>query len=222
MKFAIQTLFAIGFTALALNASAGNGKWSQNNSVVSSDTEIVESTAIESISVEEEHGIIFMREEEKLARDVYTTLYDIWGMAIFNNIAKSEQSHMDAMKVLIDKYALADPNIDDSVGVYSDYHFVETYEELVALGSESLEGALRVGIIIEELDIKDINEMASEVEGNDDIVSTYEELLKGSRNHLRAFWDVFSSKGLDYEPQFISQEEFDSIINSPMETGNLQ
>ncbi|WEJ62354.1 DUF2202 domain-containing protein [Thiomicrorhabdus lithotrophica] len=220
MKFAIQTLFAIGFTALALNASAG--KWSQNNGVVSSDTEIVESTAIESISVEEEHGIIFMREEEKLARDVYTTLYGLWGMNIFNNIAKSEQSHMDAMKVLIDKYALADPNIDDSVGVYSDYHFVETYEELVTLGSESLESALRVGIIIEELDIKDIKEMENEVEGNDDIVSTYEELLKGSRNHLRAFWDVFSSKGLTYEPQFISQEEFDAIINSPMETGNLK
>jgi len=220
MKFAIQTLFAIGFTALALNASAGTDL--QDSYVVSSDTEVVESTAIESISVEEEHGIIFMREEEKLARDVYTTLYDIWGLAIFNNIAKSEQSHMDAMKVLIDKYALADPNIDDSVGVYSDYHFVETYEELVSLGSESLEGALRVGIIIEELDIKDINEMVAEVEGNEDIVSTYEELLKGSRNHLRAFWDVFSSKGLAYEPQFISQEEFDAIINSPMETGNLK
>jgi len=220
MKFAIQTLFAIGFTALSLNASAVN--YLQNNTVVSADTEIVESTSIDSISVEEEHGIIFMREEEKLARDVYITLYDIWGMAIFNNIAKSEQSHMDAMKVLIDKYALADPNIDDSVGVYSDYHFVETYEELVALGSESLESALKVGIIIEELDIKDINEMAHEVEGNDDIVSTYEELLKGSRNHLRAFWDVFSSKGLTYEPQFISQEEFDAIINSPMETENLK
>ncbi|MEA1989655.1 MAG: DUF2202 domain-containing protein [Pseudomonadota bacterium] len=222
MKFAIQTLFAIGFTVLSLNASAGNGNGSQNNNVVSSDTEVVESTSIDSISVEEEHGIIFMREEEKLARDVYTTLYDIWGMPIFNNIAKSEQSHMDAMKVLIDKYALADPNIDDSVGVYSDYHFAEAYEELVSLGSESLESALKVGIIIEELDIKDINEMAYEVEGNDDILSTYEELLKGSRNHLRAFWDVFSSKGLTYEPQFISQEEFDAIINSPMETTNLK
>jgi len=233
MKISIKHLFALSLltAAMTVNASGQGKQYEKMSSVDSSGTTTIEVAAVEAevanqpinaLSVEEEHGIIFMREEEKLARDVYITLYKKWGMAIFDNIAKSEQSHMDAMLVLIDKYALADPVVDDSVGAYTDYHFAETYEELVAIGLESLEGALRVGVLIEELDIKDINEMVEAVEGNDDIVMVYEELLKGSRNHLRAFWDVFSSKGFTYEPQFISQEAFDAIINSPMETGNLR
>jgi len=230
MKYSIKNLFALGLLTAAMTVNAGGHQYGKMSSVDATGATTIEVEAVEteveesevgSLSVEEEHGIVFMREEEKLARDVYLTLYDMWGMKIFKNIAESEQSHMEAMLVLIEKYALADPNVDDTIGVYSDYHFVEAYEELVALGSESLENALRVGIIIEELDIKDIKEISVEVEGNDDVVMVYEELLKGSRNHLRAFWDVFSSKDLTYEPQFISQEEFDEIINSPMETGNL-
>lgn len=231
MKHSIKHLFALGLLAAAMSVNASSDhQYGKMSSVDSSGATTIELEAVEAevadepidaLSADEEHGIVFMREEEKLARDVYLTLYDMWGMSIFKNIAESEQSHMEAMKVLIDKYALADPNVDDTIGVYSDYHFIEAYEELVALGSESLENALRVGIIIEELDIKDINEVLDEVEGNDDVVMVYEELLKGSRNHLRAFWDVFSSKGLTYEPQFISQEEFDEIINTPMETSHL-
>ncbi|MEA3404723.1 MAG: DUF2202 domain-containing protein [Pseudomonadota bacterium] len=231
MTNSIKNIFALGLLTAAMSVSAGNGNQNGEMSTVSTNgattinVEVIETEVDEvevaSLSVEEEHGIVFMREEEKLARDVYLTLYETWGMDIFKNIAESEQSHMEAMLVLIEKYALADPNIDDTAGVYSDYHFAEMYEELVQLGSESLEAALRVGIIIEELDIKDIKEIEEEVEGNDDVVMVYEELLKGSRNHLRAFWDVFSSKGLTYEPQFISQEEFDEIVNSPMETTHL-
>ena len=219
MKMTIKTLFSIGFMALALNVSAGNGF---KNQTITSTEEVVEASTLEAISVEEEHGILFMREEEKLARDVYLTLYEIWGLNIFQNIAKSEQTHTDAIKGLIEKYQLADPVIDDTIGVFTDYHFVEVYEALGAKGSESLEGALQVGTEIEELDIKDIAESIAQVEGNDDIVNVYAELMKGSRNHLRSFWDVLTSKGFTYVPSHISQEEFDAIINSPMETTNLK
>ncbi|BCN94142.1 hypothetical protein THMIRHAM_19270 [Thiomicrorhabdus immobilis] len=214
MKFTIKTLFAIAFTALTFNALV--------SSTVSADEIIVESTSLDSISVEEEHGILFMREEEKLARDVYLTLYDIWGLSIFKNIAKSEQTHTETIKALIEKYQLADPVVDDTVGVFTDYHFVEVFEALVAKGSESLEGALQVGTEIEELDIKDIAESIAVVDGNDDVVNVYSELMKGSRNHLRSFWDVLTSNGFTYVPTHISQEEFDAIINSPMETTNLK
>lgn len=222
MKNSIQNLFAVSVLAGAMMMNLGAA---QASDVVSTDTSLEATVAdmpIEALSVEEEHGLIFMREEEKLARDVYLTLYDMWGLSIFKNIAKSEQSHTDAIKLLIEKYQLADPVVDDSIGVFTDYHFVETYEALVAKGSESLEGALQVGNMIEELDIKDIAESVAVVEGNDDIVAVYSELMKGSRNHLRSFWDVLTKKGFTYEPQFISQEEFDVIINSPMETTNLK
>ncbi|MDP2030099.1 MAG: DUF2202 domain-containing protein [Thiobacillus sp.] len=48
--------------------------------------------------------LLFMREEEKLARDVYLTLYETWGLAVFSNIASSEQSHMDALLKLLRTY----------------------------------------------------------------------------------------------------------------------
>ena len=228
MKNSIKSIFALGLLTLAMTANADVSPVTSSVDLQGATTielQSVESAVstqpINALSVEVEQGLIFMREEEKLARDVYLALYDVWGLNIFENIAKSEQSHMDAILKLIEKYALADPVTDDSIGVYTNYEFVEMYEDLVAMGSESLEHALQVGIIIEELDIKDINEMVAEVDGNDDVVSVYQELLKGSRNHLRAFWELFTSKGGSYEPQFISQSEFDAIVSSPMERGNL-
>ncbi|MDG6777162.1 DUF2202 domain-containing protein [Thiomicrorhabdus sp. zzn3] len=221
MKPTLQNLFTASVFTAAMMAGAGNVGASDAVEETTLES-VVESTAIEALSVEEEHGLLFMREEEKLARDVYLTLYDIWGLSIFQNIAESEQKHTDAIKLLIEKYQLADPVVDDTVGVFTDYHFVETYEALVTKGSQSLEDALQVGNMIEELDIKDIAESIAVVEGNDDIVAVYEELMKGSRNHLRSFWDVLTKNGFTYEPQFISQEEFDAIINSPMEATNLK
>ncbi|MDX1795942.1 MAG: DUF2202 domain-containing protein [Hydrogenovibrio sp.] len=169
------------------------------------------------ISSDEEAGLLYMREEEKLARDVYLTLYDKWHTNIFKHIADSEETHTETIKALLDKYALPDPVLDDSVGVFSDYHFTELYVALTEAGSVSYEEALRVGVQIEELDIRDIAEKISKVEDNPDIVEVYENLMKGSRNHLRSFWKLFEETGLVYEPQYISEEEFYEIVNSPME-----
>ena len=57
------------------------------------------------LSPVEIEGILFMREEEKLARDVYLKLYDRWELPIFRNIANSEATHMEAIKTLIDRYS---------------------------------------------------------------------------------------------------------------------
>ncbi|MDG6773834.1 DUF2202 domain-containing protein [Thiomicrorhabdus sp. ZW0627] len=218
MKHSIKNIFALGLLAAAMSVNASDTTTVESDVV---EAEVYDVT-LEALSVEEEQGLIFMREEEKLARDVYLTLYDAWGLSVFKNVAESEQKHTDTIALLIEKYQLADPVIDDTVGVFTDYHFTETYEALVEMGSASLEGALQVGNMIEELDIKDIAEAIAKVDGNDDIVAVYEELTKGSRNHLRSFWDVLTKNGFTYEPQFISQEEFDEIINSPMETTNLE
>lgn len=230
LALAIIGTFAFGSAQAAGKHKHGFGKKrdhqaSQVDSTIKDSSDVVvEDTGPETlgfISPEEEHGLVFMREEEKLARDVYLTLYNKWGMNIFLNIANSEQKHTDSIKKLLDKYALADPVVDDTIGVYSDYHFYELFEQLTMEGGESLEAALRVGIQIEELDIKDIQEHINDVEGNPDLVQVYENLLKGSRNHLRSFWRVFESRGLSYEPQFISDEHFDEIVNSPMEPGRI-
>lgn len=176
-----------------------------------------DTSVIGQISSDEEAGLLYMREEEKLARDVYLTLYERWGVNIFQNIAKSEETHTESIKALLEKYALPDPVLDDSIGIFTDYHFTELYVALTEAGSVNYEEALRVGIQIEELDIRDIAEKISHVEDNPDIVEVYENLMKGSRNHLRSFWRLFEENELVYEPQYISEEEFYEIVNSPME-----
>ncbi len=222
MKNFMKPILVVSLMTVALNVSAEDVSVESTVTSVTTVESYIETSPVEAISSDEEAGLIFMREEEKLARDVYLSLYEVWGLDVFNNVAKSEQAHMDALKMLLDKYQIADPVLDESVGAFTDYHFTEVFEALVAKGSESLEGALQVGTQIEDLDMRDIVESIEVIEGNDDIVMVYEELLKGSRNHLRSFWKVLVKNGFTYTPLYISQEEFDAVINSPMETGNLK
>ena len=166
----------------------------------------------------EETTLLFMREEEKMARDVYLQLFDLWNNRVFDNIAASEQHHMDAMKRLIDGYGLTDPVIDDTPGAFTDQTLGALHDELVETGSQSLEAALRVGALIEEIDILDLESAIAETD-NDDIIQAYQKLLRGSRNHLRAFVRQLESLGVVYEAQRMDQAELDAIVNSPMERG---
>jgi len=170
------------------------------------------------LSDAEKEGLIFMREEEKLARDVYLHFYEKYGVRIFSNIAKSESVHMAALKMLLDKYELKDPILDDAIGVFQDEKLAGLYIQLTEAGDVSLVEALKVGLTIEDLDIKDLMEFTEDVE-SEDIIMVYDNLTKGSRNHLRAYYRQATRNGGTYEPQFITQELFDEIIASPQERG---
>lgn len=179
---------------------------------------VVANLPYEELSADEELGLIRMREEEKLARDVYAALYEIWGKPVFRNISFSEQRHMNAVKILIDKYELIDPVTDPTAGVFNDPEFAGLYTSFVEQGSTSLIDALTVGATIEDLDIYDLKELLGETD-NQDITAVYENLLRGSRNHLRAFTYLLSLNGVTYQPQYITQEELNAIITSPREKG---
>lgn len=170
------------------------------------------------LSDTEREGILYVREEEKLAHDVYTVLYEKWGLNIFANIAASESTHMAAMKLLIDRYGLDDPATEE-LGVFTNPDLQKLYDDLVAKGTKSLIDALEVGATIEEVDIVDIQEYLKDVD-NEDIKVVYENLLKGSRNHLRAFVSTLERYGVEYKPQFLSPEEYEEIVTSPTERGN--
>ena len=135
---------------------------------------------------EEIHHITYMREEEKLARDVYLTLYEEYDAPIFANISESEQRHMDALKNLIDKHGLEDPVTDDAIGVFTNAVFTKLYIELVGQGEMGYCDALQVGIDIELLDIKDIDEALEDVTAND-VERVFKNLVAGSWNHYNAF-----------------------------------
>ncbi|MCA9242093.1 MAG: DUF2202 domain-containing protein [Planctomycetales bacterium] len=140
----------------------------------------------DTLDAQETADLLHMREEEKLARDVYQTLGDKYDVAVFDNIAASEQQHMDSMLTLLDKYGLEDPVGDNPVGVFEDPALQSLYDQLVARGEQSLEDAYQVGVTIEELDIADLQE-AIETTDNADIARAYGNLLSGSQNHLTAF-----------------------------------
>jgi hypothetical protein len=180
---------------------------------------LVASLPDEALSAAETEDLLFMREEEKLARDVYISLYDKWGLQIFSNISQSEQTHTEAIRDLIEKYGLIDPVSDDTVGVFVNEELATLYNNLVARGSESAVAALTVGALIEDLDIKDLAG-AVERTNNEDIALVYENLQRGSRNHLRAFTKQLSMRGGSYEPQYITTEEYESIIGSEQERGS--
>lgn len=163
--------------------------------------------------------LLYMREEEKLARDVYLALYEQWGLAILQNIANSEQTHTEAVRTLIDRYGLADPAADSPAGAFANETLQALYAQLTAEGRQSLAAALRVGATIEDLDITDLQAAVGQT-GKADIVLVYENLMKGSRNHLRAFVSTLQRQtGETYEPQYLDQAAYDDIISATVERG---
>jgi hypothetical protein len=187
-------------------------------SAVSSDA--LNQATTDTLSDAEIEGLLYMREEEKLARDVYLTLYEKWGMPVFQNISESEQTHMDAVKRLLDRYDLEDPAAGTDIGVFTDPTLQGLYDQLVNEGSQSLADALRVGAAIEEIDILDLEERIAQTDKSD-IQLVYENLMRGSRNHLRAFVSTLERQtGEIYQPQYLSQAAYDAIVNTPRESGS--
>lgn len=182
-----------------------------------SGTRIV-SVAPADLSALEIQNLMYMREEEKLARDVYLTLFDTWDLAVFSNIATSEQTHTDKVSDMIEKYRLADPVVDDSIGVFVNQDLANLYASLIARGLASSLEALQVGALIEEVDMIDLKRAIDETD-NADIQVLYENLMSGSRNHLRAYVSRIEALGVVYAAQYLSQEEVDAIVDSPVERG---
>ena len=189
---------------------AGNGSCTGGINTLFDQIEVTYLTA------EEESELVYMREEEKLARDVYLTLADQWQLPIFSNIAGAEQRHTDSVKRVLDLYGVTDPVIDDTVGVFTNPTLAQLYTDLVGQGSASLVDALIVGATIEDLDLNDLDHMLA-IADNDHVKLVGNNLAKGSRNHLRAFMRALTAQDGTYEPQYLSQEDFDAILATEME-----
>jgi len=163
-------------------------------------------------------GLTFMREEEKLARDVYQYLYPLWNATVFDNISQSEQQHFDAIGGLLDRYRLIDPASPDLPGNFKDQELQALYDLLIARGSSSALAALQVGALIEETDMIDLAD-AMEATDQLDVLRVYGNLLRGSRNHLRSFVAAIEAQGIPYVAQVLTQDQVDAIVDTPMERG---
>jgi hypothetical protein len=216
----IVVMFIIGIVYFVYNK---NGSVKSEEYIVDSSDFVVASNhvinlPIEELTADEINGLIIMREEEKLAHDVYVTLYNKWGLNVFNNISKSELTHTEAVKYLIERYNLEDPVKDSSIGIFTKKEFTDLYKVLVEKGNTSLLGALQVGATIEDLDIKDLKNLNLKTD-NQDIKVVYGNLERGSRNHMRAFSRQIEKNGGNYIAQYLTQEEINLILSSPQEKG---
>ncbi len=172
---------------------------------------------VQPLSTDEATTLSFMREEEKMARDVYLNMAELWTLPPFTNIAQSEQQHMDALKAKLDKYGLPDPAMAE-IGAFKNTELQTLYDDLMDRGETSYLEALRVGGMIEEVDIEDL-EITIAATSHADLDQVYGNLLRGSRNHLRAFAREIERQGGVYEAQYFDQDSVNAIIDSPIERG---
>jgi hypothetical protein len=143
---------------------------------------------VQPLTADELKWLRFMREEEKLARDVYQVLAARWGIVVFQNIMASEDTHFNAIGTLLTRYGAADP-AQAAAGMYTDPALTALYSQLVAKGLQSAQDALEVGVIIEKRDIADL-ESALAATAKFDLKRVFNNLMNGSYNHLDAFETV--------------------------------
>jgi hypothetical protein len=206
----VTILSSIAFIACSENNIAEPNSNFQTNSGLTKDS--ILSMPYENISPSEQNSLSYMREEEKLARDVYITLFNKYGIKAFNNISKSEQTHTDAIKYIIQKYSLDDPIKNDVIGIFINQDLQNLYNKLIAQGYQSDIEALKVGALIEEVDIIDLVKGINEEVDNQDIKLVYNNLKMGSENHLRAFVKNLSTRGIVYTPQLLDIDTYNSIV----------
>ena len=186
-KFSIFALLALILLPAGVIAAGVQGMGStygspEERAVTLSDNSVLTAP----LTDDEKYWLTYLREEEKVARDVYLSLNDTWNLRILKNIAASEQQHMDAIKQLLATYNIPDPAAGKGTGEFTNPDLQQLYDDLIQQGSISKAEALKVGIIIEETDIDDLNEAIATTRHND-LKTVYSKLLQGSLNHLDAF-----------------------------------
>ncbi|MCU0638206.1 MAG: DUF2202 domain-containing protein [Methanothrix sp.] len=162
------------------------------------------------LSARERDGVLFIWEEEKAARDLYTSLYEANNLSIFQNLMRSEQSHMDQAKGVMDRYSLSVPG-DDEPGVFENQTLQTVHDDLLREGLGSDEDALLVAAEFEEISIIDLEAELAFAE-NEDVRVVYQGLLAGSLKHLRSYVADLKSRGIMYSPRHIEEARYRDIV----------
>ncbi len=174
---------------------------------------ITDQTLIES----DKTALLFMLEEEKLARDTYMYLDDLWSTNQFSNIKNSEQIHMNAIEDLLIQNDIE--YIILPLGEFENQALQDFYNQFVIDGAVNQANALQIGATIEDLDIVDLQDYTNATT-NTSLITVFNSLQCGSRNHLRSFVLGIENGGNTYTPQFLTQEDYHSIISESNEQCN--
>ena len=167
--------------------------------------------AVATLTAREKDGLIFIWEEEKAARDLYNGLYEKNNMTIFLDLVRSESSHMDQARTVMEKHGLTLP--PDEPGVFQNQTLQEIHDQLLAEGLQSDQDALTVAAIFEEISIVDLEKELSASQA-EDVRTVYDGLLAGSRKHLRSYVSDLEGQGIEYQPRYLEAEQFQEIVKS--------
>jgi hypothetical protein len=203
---AISIIWALSDSSdisLKHNAAYGEG-------IMTLTTEKTMASATVAVSSREKEGMLFIWEEEKAARDLYTSLYEKNNLSIFLDLARSEQSHMDQAKAIIDGYGLTIPGKGEQ-GAFQNQSLQKTHDDLLAEGLQSDQDALNAAATFEEISIMDLEREISATQA-EDIRVVYQGLLAGSKKHLRSYVADLTDKGIQYEPSYLDKNEFEEIV----------
>jgi len=174
-------LAGTAWTAVAVGPGGAPGRQATPSATTTIASTLSEATASD---------LIFSRDEERMARDLYAAIaarYD--GALPFANITNSEQRHFDAVGVLLERYGLDDPAVGMAAGRFKDAEVQALYDELWAKAQTSLEAAYQAGISVENRDIADVKTGLGDAT-QADVDRVFTNLLRGSEMHLSAFTDA--------------------------------
>ena len=163
------------------------------------------------LSDEQKYALAYMWNEEKLAKDIYLALNDLYPHQTLYNIAtRSEVEHEAAVEALVQKYDINITNLKDyeihyspeelralGPGKYAVPQVQALYDTLYVKGSQSLEDALEVGCMVEVTDVEDLDRYIEIADGKEDLVTTFEFLRSGSYNHYWAFDQALKNLGVE-------------------------
>ncbi len=174
-----------GYSVLNNNSDKDNAPVTTSNENTSNAVTADMKTAPTLAGKSTEEQLLYLIEEEKLAHDVYTVMYQKYGANVFGNILQSESTHQGKVLTLLQARDIADPRSSE-VGVFKNQGLQTLYKQLIEQGNKNATEAYKVGVIIEEKDIADISTQLSTAK-DDDVIVALEALRSGSENHLRAF-----------------------------------
>jgi len=204
IKILLLTTF-LGLGTQSFAQMNGYGK-NQQKQEMEHDSHTVDFTSLEKgiLTQEEIDALIHMREEEKLARDIYTVLGETTPSAVFKNIPRSEQ--------ILDRYEIPDPVVDESsIGTFTDPFFTNLFIELKEKGQQSDKNAFEVGAMVEDLNMANLIKYGQATDKLD-LKLAYDTLLKQSKNHMSAFVRQLDRLGYEFEPEYITSEQLSIAV----------
>jgi|GEM_PF-6267520 len=170
----------------------------------------------EDISAVEETALLKAWQDQKISRDLYQAFNEIWPSRIYENLLSDARYHMDFLHILLGKFGIPVPQ--DIPGLFTDQEAQNLFDLLLDAGNVSAVEAFGQGAAIEDMIIDNLQIVLTQTD-NLEIRLIYQNLLKSARNHLRLFANELSRAGIDYNPQYVSYDDFAAIIAAPVETG---